>query len=539
MNDVIQLLGQRTRRDWLQLTLWIVGTALLAYAAVVGVNSSFPTDADRQGLLMTVFANPVILLFRGLPSGASESAFALFLIFPFLAMDAAFMSSFLAVRHTRADEESGRSELLAAAGAGRLKPLIATIIHGLLANALLAIAVAGTYIVLGYDPAGSWVAGVGAAAVGVSFLGIGLLAGQIMPTPRSANSLGVWALLLTFLISGVGNASGTPNLTTMSMESTWLVWLSPFGWGEQSRPFADNAVGPLLLALTFGLVLAAASMVLQANRDLGESLVPERQGRARAHSWLRSSFGLAWRLNRAAMLGWAIGGLIVGALSTSLASVLEDAVKQNPQVAALLQKMTAQANLPQATVVVFFTMMGILAAAAAVQVITKARQEEAHGRVELVLTAPIGRVRWLSGWLVMALIASTATLLAAVAGAALGLTKQANPQWSLMRDVWIVGGGQLFAAVVFGVLAALIFVLVPRLTIGLSWTALLLGMTIGMFGPLFGFPDWLINLAPISAAPTISGDTIDLQSGVGLAVFAVVGCAVALLAMRRRELASE
>lgn len=539
MGVMLLLLRQRARRDWLQITLWIVGTALLAAAAVSGVSSSYGTDTDRQALLMTVFANPVILLFRGLPSGVSDSAFALFLIFPFLAMDAAFMSSFLAVRHSRADEEAGRAELLAASGAGRLQPLVATIIHGTLANVGMALAIALVYLGFGFDPLGSWISGIATGAVGLSFLGIGLIAAQVMPTPRSANSVGVWVLLLSYLISGIGNAAGTPDLETMWMHSSWLAWLSPFGWGEQSRPFAANDVGPVLLAAAFGLLLAAASAVIQTTRDLGASLVPERQGRAAARRWLGSSFALGWRLNRAAIIGWVIGGFITGLLSTSLATVLEDAVNQNPQVAAMLQKMTAQTDLPQATVVVFFTMLGILAAAAAVQVITKARQEEAHGRVELVLTSPIARVRWLSGWLLIALIAATATIAGAVVGAALGLAKQPDAPWSLMHSVWVVAGGQLLAAVVFGVIAALVFVLIPRFTIGLSWTLLLLGMTIGMFGPMFGFPEWLVKLAPISSAPTISGDEVDWQSGLGLALFALAGAALVLLAMRRRELATE
>lgn len=533
------LLGQRARRDWLQILLWVVGTAALAAAAVVGVHSSFPTDTDRHNLLLTVFANPVILLFRGLPSGVDEAAFALFLIFPFLAMNAAFMSSFLAVRHTRADEETGRSELLAVAGAGRVTPLLATFIHGVGANLLLALAIAVVYLSLGFDAAGSWISGLGAGAVGLAFVGIGLIAGQLMPTPRAANSVGVWVLLLSYLVAGIGNAAGTPDLSTMSMRSSWLVWLSPFGWGEQSRPFADNTIWPLLIAAGFGVLLTAVSVLVQSSRDLGDSLVPERQGRASARHWLRSPVALVWRLNRGAVFGWAIGGVLTGALSTSLASVLNQAVDQNPQIAEILQRMSAQANLEQATVVIFFTMMGVLAAAAAVQVMTKARQEEAHGRVELVLTSTTSRVRWLAGWLVVSFIAATATIAGAVLGAALGVAKQADPDWSLMGDVAVVAAGQLVAASVFGVLALLVFVLVPRLTVALGWVLVFVGMTLGLFGPLFQFPQWLIDLAPISAVATVSGDAVDLKSTVWFAVFVVVAGMLSLALMRRRELASE
>src|SRR5215213_2713254 len=101
------LLAQRLRRDRRQLAMWILGTAALAGLTYVGVSDTYGTLQDRQVLLATAIANPVILLFRGLPSGAEEGAFMLFLIFPFLAMTAAFMSTFLAVRHTRTEEEDG------------------------------------------------------------------------------------------------------------------------------------------------------------------------------------------------------------------------------------------------------------------------------------------------------------------------------------------------------------------------------------------------------------------------------------------------
>ncbi|HZU92503.1 MAG TPA: polyketide antibiotic transporter, partial [Microbacterium sp.] len=111
---MIPLLRQRLRRDWLQLSLWIIGAVLLAYAGYVGVTQSYSTVADRQEVLAAVAANPVILMFRGLSSGTSVGAFLAFEDLPWLAMLAALMSTFLAVRHTRGDEESGRSELVAA-----------------------------------------------------------------------------------------------------------------------------------------------------------------------------------------------------------------------------------------------------------------------------------------------------------------------------------------------------------------------------------------------------------------------------------------
>ncbi|MET0783713.1 MAG: polyketide antibiotic transporter [Leifsonia flava] len=536
MRAFATLLRQRVRRDRWQLLMWIVGTALLAYLTYVGVSDSYGTLQDRQALLATAMANPVIMLFRGLPSGAEEGAFMLFLIFPFLAMTAAFMSSFLAVRHTRMDEELGRAELVAATPAGRTLPLLATLVHGILANVALALLTSSALVSTGLAAESSFVAGFGAGAVGVAFLGVGLLSGQLMRTSRGANSLAVWVLLLTFLLAGLGNALGTPTADLQRIESSWLVWLSPFGWGEQSRPFADDDLWPLLLCVGFGLAVAAGSLALQGSRDLGESLVPERRGRPDAPATLTGPTALVWRMTRGSIVGWSVGGLLTGLLATSLAGILGDVVEELPSVQAILAAISANGSIEQGAVVIFFEMLGILAACAAVQTVCRARQEEAHGTAEAVLATPVDRVRWLAGYVVVGFGAIVLVGAAAVIGAALGIAGRGS-DWSLMGDVAVVAAGQVVAASVFLVITALVFVLAPRLTIPLGWTLVFLAMALGLFGPLFGLPDWLVHVAPIAIAPTVTGDGVDVQGLWWLLLaIAAIGAATGAL-MRRRELA--
>ena len=212
-----------------------------------------------QALLATAIANPVILLFRGLPSGADEGAFMLFLIFPFLAMLAAFMSTFLAVRHTRMDEELGRAELVAATPAGRTLPLVAT--RGPRHPRERRARAAHRPRAAGHGPRGA-----GLVRRGLRrrrrrsrrSSGSGSCPGSSC-APRAARTRSPSGCCsLTFLIGGIGNALGTPSDDLQRIESSWLTWLSPFGWGENSRPFADDNVWPLLLCVAFGLVLAGA-----------------------------------------------------------------------------------------------------------------------------------------------------------------------------------------------------------------------------------------------------------------------------------------
>ncbi|KJL32056.1 ABC transporter permease [Microbacterium oxydans] len=531
------LLRQRLRRDRLQLTLWILGTALMAFAGYAGVSQSYATLADRQSILAAALANPVILMFRGLPSGASAGAFLAFEVLPWLALLAALMSTFLAVRHTRGDEEAGRAELVWATPAGRRLQTIATIVHGILANVVLAALTALALIATGLPIAGSLLAGAAAGSCGIVFLGVGLFAAQLLRTSRGANSLTVWVLVAAFLIRGIGNAAGTPSSDLTTMTSGWPAWLSPFGWVEQTRPYDTDLVWPLLLGLGVGLVFAAASVALQSLRDIDASFVGERPGRISARPALASPHALVWRLTAGSIVGWAVGGAITGMLATRLSGLVDQISGENPAVADILQKIGgATGGLDEVVVTVFFTLLGILAACCAVQTVVRARQEEARGTAEAVLASPVGRVRWLADFVVVGVVAVLIVVAAAVLAGWIGIWSNGGDQ-ALVRVVAVAGLGQAVAASIFAVLAALVFVLLPRATSAVAWSLVLLAALLGMFGPLFGLPEWSANLSPFAVTPVVDGTGVDLRGLWWLVLALAAGGAGALTLMRRRELA--
>ncbi|MBS1698167.1 MAG: polyketide antibiotic transporter [Actinobacteria bacterium] len=529
------LLRQRLRRDWLQLLLWILATVLMAYAGFAGVTQSYTTLKDRVEVMAAVMANPVIMMFRGLPSGASEAQFLSFEILPWLTMLAALMSTFLAVRHTRGDEEVGRTELVAATPVGRALPTIATVIHGVAANIVLGVLVALALIGSKLDAPGSWLMGITSATTGIAFLGIGLIAAQLMRTSRGANALTVWILVGTFLINGIGNVAGTPSDDLTRITSSGLVWVSPFGWAEQARPYDTDNVWPALLGLVVGLVLAAVAVALQSVRDIGEGFVPARLGRIHARPALSTPHALVWRLTNGAIIGWAIGGALTGVLATKLSGLAGQISGQNPAVQQILDKIGKAGNLEETVVSVFFTMMGILAACAAVQIVARARQEEAHGTAENVLAQPVGRVRWLQDYLLVATFAVAIIVAAAMLAAYAGLAGNKDAS-SLAQVVTVVGLGQGLAACVFTVLTGLVFVLLPRGTIGIAWVLVLLATLFGLFGPLFGLPEWTTRFSPFSVTPIVTNGTTDLRGTWWLVLVVAVGAAATLALMRRREL---
>lgn len=529
------LLRQRLRRDWLQLLLWILATVLMAYAGFAGVTQSYTTLKDRVEVLAAVMANPVIMMFRGLPSGASEGQFLSFEVLPWLTMLAALMSTFLAVRHTRGDEEAGRTELVAATPVGRALPTAATIIHGVVANVVLGVLVALALIGSKLDAPGSWLMGATSATTGIVFLGLGLIAAQLMRTSRGANSLTIWILVGTFLINGIGDVAGTPSDDLTRITSSGLVWASPFGWAAQSRPYDTDNAWPALLGLAFGLILAIVAMALQSVRDIGEGFVPARPGRVHARPALSTPHALVWRLTDGAIIGWAIGGALTGVLATTLSGLAAQISGQNPAVAQILDKIGKAGNLEETVVSVFFTMMGVLASCAAVQIVARARQEEAHGTAESVLAQPVGRVRWLADYLLVATFAIAIIVAAAMLAAYAGLAGDKDAA-SLAQVVTVAGLGQGLAACVFTVLTGLVFVLLPRGTVGIAWALVLLATLFGLFGPLFGLPEWTTRFSPFADTPIMSSGNVELRGTWWLVLVVAAGAAAVLALMRRREL---
>ncbi len=530
------LLLQRLRQDRVTVSIWVASTAFLALVSSIGVAREFDTAADRSGILRLAVANPTILLLRGLPQGADLDQFIFFQIFTYLGLMAGLMTTFLVVRHTRAEEESGRAELISSTPAARLAPLVATVVHALLANLALGLLVAVAFVATGLDLPGSLLSGAAAAAVGVAFIGVALLAAQVLRSARAANSTSVTLVLAAFLLRGIGDALGTASSDGLRMTSAWPSWLSPIGWAQHVDAFGSNTAIPLLLHLGLAVVTVGAAFAIQSRRDLGASIVAPRAGRAFARRDLGSSLGLAWRLQWPSVVGWAIGGAACGLFAGSLSPLVKDAAAATPAIGDSLGAIAGtDANLDQALITVMFSIAGVLAAACAIQAVIRARQEESGGTAELVLTATVSRVRWLAGYLAVGAVAIVAVLASAAVVAHLAILATGSSA-DLVDDVYAAGLAQLPAALLFIGALALVFTVLPAFTAALGWGLLGGLFFLGVFGPLIGLPEGVTTLSPFANTPVLSGDDLQLDGGVWMLAAALVALAASIVLMRRREL---
>jgi len=538
MKGTLRLARLALRRDRVQLPIWIVGAILLMYAGAAAVKDEFPTEADAATALKGAVTSPAVLLMRGIPVGVDLGALVNFRNYASMLVMVALMTTFLVVRHTRQNEETGRSELVGSAAVGRHAGLSAALTVAVIANVLMGLFQTLALLGAGLPAAGSLAWGAGSVVTGLAFAGIAAVAAQLFTAARTANAVAATAIGVAYVVRGIGDALGEVGPDGIRVTSTWLSWLSPLGWGEQVRPYGDERWWVLLLPIAFFAVCVLGAYALVDRRDLGAGLVPARLGPATASKSLLSPTGLAWRLQRGTVIGWVVGSVLFGYGIGTLGDVVNDAFEENKGVGDLMGQLAggASGGLVDIYYAAMMAIFGALAAGFVVQVLLRLRSEETAGLAEAVLATATGRIRWVASHLTIA-IGGAAVLLAG-AGAAAGLGDLAVGGQTGVGTLVGAGIVQLPAALAVGGFAVLAFGVLPRISVALAWTGLVVSIVFGLLGDLFGLPQAVRDISPFSHVPAVP--VADPAAGPILALLAAAAALVAggLLFFRRRDVTS-
>jgi ABC-2 type transport system permease protein len=522
------LLHLALRRDRRLVTATAVLFGVVVAASALATGDLYPTAVGRAAAARAVNATPALVAVYGpVHDVGSRGALTFFKLTVLGAALVALLASLLVIRHTRADEEVGRTELLAAGAVAREAPLTAAVIVAVLASAAVGALTAVAAVATGYSARGSLALGAGWCCTGVAFAGIAAVAAQVATSARTARGLVLAALAAAYVVRGAGDASGRRG----------LIWASPLGWAEEVRPFAGDRWQPLLLLVLLGLLAAAVGLALLHRRDLGAGLLPDRPGPERGE--LASTGALAWRLHRGGTLAWLVGATLAGGLLGNLVTQLGGFLN-NPAVLHYLERLGGTSVASDAFLATDFQFLALAVTGYALSAVVRMRAEEATGRLELLLAASGRRVRWASGHVSLAALGATGIL--AAAGLAAGLM---HAQRSGDRgDVWRDAAGLLARApAVWMLLGAgcLLFGLRGRWT-GLSWALLVGALVVGELGDLMGLPSWLRACSPFSHVPALPGGTLDRADWTALVVMSLLAALLAaggVAAFRRRDLSPD
>jgi polyether ionophore transport system permease protein len=414
-----------------------------------------------------------------------------------------------ATKAFRGEEAAGRWELFLAgqttqrrAAANALAGLGAGVLAMYLLTALLT-ALAGARHDVGIGPGRSLFFAIAVVAGAAMFAGVGAVTSQLMATRARAAGAGAAVLGAAFMLRAVGDTTSSGH---------WLVYLSPLGWVEQLHPLTGPE--PVWLLPICGLVaLCAVVTVLLSGRDLGTSVLADKETATARTAMLGSPVLFALRMSWAGIAGWLAAAVVGGALYGSLAKSTGEAFASS----GMLRKFTG--NLTHTTVrelqltgarvyagVVFLILMALIMAYVAAAM-GRVREDEAEGYLDNLVVRSVSRQRWLAGR--AGLILAVLVLAGLLGGVAFWAAAASGHAGLGFRGLLLAGiNAAAPAALLLGAgLLALGFV--PRLTSIICWGLLAWAFLLDMLGSAVKINHWLMDTSLLyhpALAPAVSPD---------------------------------
>lgn len=509
------------RRDALTLVWWSLGTVLLFYATAASIDGLYPTQADFDRAAASMEGNAAFIAMAG-PARALDTVGGqvAWQCTAFGAIMVGLMSMFLVGRHTRAEEEAGRDELLRAAAVGRFASTSAAVTSALLANVVVGVLVGASLVAFGLTAVDSWALGLGLTASGWFFTGTALVAAQLTASNRTAYAIAGTVIGVSYVLRAVGDVgNGVAS------------WLSPIGWYQAMHAFSGLRWWPAGLLLVGSGVTVAAGYRLFRLRDYGSGVLASRPGPPRAGTGLRSGLGLAWRLHRGAVVGWAGGmllcGIAYGAIGQDVDSLIGDS-KESREVFA-----QGGGDLVDGFFATSILMLAVICCGYAISSALRPRGEEDASHLEVLLATGLPRRSWLGGHVTVTVLGTVATLAAAGAGLGLGyvlVTGDGSYAWQITWPVLAYAAPVLALSAV----ARLLFGLAPRLMV-LAWLPLAFVAVVMLLGDVLQLPQWLQDVSPFEHLALVPADAFTWTPVLVIAAIAGAISLVGQAAFLRRD----
>lgn len=510
------------RRDRIILPVSILGLIGWAVLYPIQYEAYFPTPESIEAYARTIQSNPAFEAFFG-PGSALDTFDGLvsWEMGPVLAIVAALFAMFMLTRHTRSEEEDGRTELMLAQPVGRLAHLGAAMVITIGSLLLLSALWWVGLVAAGLDPGGTAVQVAAILGAGLVFTGLTAVTAQVISHARSVRGIVGSLLGGLYVLRGIGDLTDSP-----------IVWLSPIQWVIGTDPYADPDFWLLLLPLAVSALLCLLALRMASGRDLGAGLLRPRPGPATFRSWLPPTLAMAWRVQRGTVLGWALGlsvaALLYGAIGIEIADLLED----NPQFSAFLASKGDLLDGYFATMLDFYA---IVASGFVIASALRPASEEKSARAELPLATGGSRVRWAAAHGSVALFGAVLLMIltGALSGVGYGL---AGGGWDRVVELALAGPAFVPAMLVLGGLALLSFGISARAGF-IAWAYFALCALLLTLESLTVVVGRLADLSPFTHLPLVPAESVEAAPLVILTAIATALAGAGLALWRRRDLA--
>ena len=439
----------------------------------------------------------------------------------------------------RGDEERGLVELWLSTGASRLR-LIVVRAAGFAGLAAVSIAVMLAMTDVG-AAVGNEPLPLGPLALeGLAMWGLtlfvfasALVVSQLVTTRRGATGIAGIVVLALFMLNSAARSG---------VDVGAIRWLSPFYLFERSNPLlrGGSLDGPATATLAIGsLVLVAIAVVAFIRRDIGGPLLRGAPRKSRVE-WrpagdplLRTPVLAIVDQQRVWIVAWALGLAVLAGFLTSITKTIVDAFGNSdiPMLRAYFERAGINAYADFVGVIWFSTLLLLISLFVVAQVNGWAA-DDAEGRLEMILSAPVSRAR-----VVVERIAAVVlgcVVVVAVSSLA-GYLTATSTGISLPAGRFIFASAAVLpVAYAFSGLGHALVGWRPRLAVAVLGAVAVVGYFAQQFSPIFQWPDWVnnISLYALYGTPMSKDDWGGIAT---LIVIGLAGTAIAIAAMRRRD----
>ena len=515
------------RRERFTSSVWILLIAGICsfLAPTFGVMMDY---ASRQAILPAL-ENPAMIAMMGPIIGADNftqgAMFTTFMLL-FTAIAVVVMNIMLVVRHTRADEEKGRYEVVRSLPTGRLAHLNAALIVTVLVNTLLA-GITGLGLFLLGDASmcfnGSMLWGALLGSVGLLFAVIAAVFSQLSASSKGAMGYSFFIMGAFYLIRAIGDTG-----------ENVLSLISPLGLILQAEAYVGNYWWPVFVLLIISIPVALLAYRLNLTRDIDQGLLPDKQGKAEGGTLLTSPFGLSLRLSKTGLI---VGFASIFTLAASYGMIMGDIdgfLEANEFYQQLILWIDGISMPLLFAGVINFT-GALMALIPMLLYVLRVRGEEKDNRAELVLATPVSRYKFLGGYVIISFVSSVFLQLLTALGMWLAASAVLpNPDDFPLAVVIRANLAYLPALwVIIGLTIFLIGVL-PKAT-GFIWAVFGAVFFLGMFGRMDIFPGWVQNLSPFGFIPQYPMESLSLTPMIVLTLIAAGLTVAGFVGFRQRD----
>ena len=483
------------RRERINSTLWIIITAvflaLIAYMFIHGMDM----DAASRQAMADVMNNPAMVAMVGPIVGEDNftvGAMYTTMMLVFTALAIVVMNILFVVRHTRADEERGRYEVLRSLPVGRLSGLGAALISAVIVNVVLGL-LTGILLFIAGDYSmcfsGSMLWGALLASVGIVFATIAALFSQICSNSRSAMGYSFAVMGIFYMMRAIGDVS----VPVLSM-------INPVGMIVFAEAWVSNNWWVVPLVLLFAIPPTLLAFRVNLIRDIDQGIIPDKQGRAQAGKLLRTPFGLSLRLLKVSLIVGLVTIFVIGASYGAVMGDVDGFIESNEFYQALL---SVADGIP--TAMLFAGMinfiMGMMALIPILLYVLRARGEEKDSRAELILAGAVCRKKYLGSYVIIGFVSSILLQFLTAFGLwSVATTVLPSPEDFPLPDVLLAN--LLFLPAIWVVIGVTVFLIgfAPKFT-NMIWLVYGFVFFMGMFGRVGFLPIWVQRMTPFHFIP--------------------------------------